>query len=121
MLAYLHLLPLINPYHFQLQNQFGDFSEYTAGVPTSLIESGQQWDYPNAWPPLQHMWIVGLAEAGDEELKKLGENLANKWVVSNWKKWLNGHHMYEKVKYNWQNKVEPNYKSATYCVDSRHP
>lgn len=32
---------------------------YPNGVPTSLRESGQQWDYPNAWPPLQHMLIDG--------------------------------------------------------------
>ncbi|KAM7398979.1 hypothetical protein PAMP_018276 [Pampus punctatissimus] len=34
--------------------------QFPNGVPTSLRESGQQWDYPNAWPPLQHM----LIEAG---------------------------------------------------------
>lgn len=32
---------------------------FSNGVPTSLRESGQQWDYPNAWPPLQHMLIEG--------------------------------------------------------------
>lgn len=32
---------------------------YPGGIPTSLKESGQQWDYPNAWPPLQHMLIDG--------------------------------------------------------------
>ena len=29
------------------------------GISTSLIDSGQQWDYPNAWPPLQLMLIEG--------------------------------------------------------------
>lgn len=33
--------------------------QYPGGIPTSLKESGQQWDYPNAWPPLQHMLIEG--------------------------------------------------------------
>lgn len=33
--------------------------QFPNGVPTSLKESGQQWDYPNAWPPLQHMLIDG--------------------------------------------------------------
>lgn len=32
---------------------------YANGVPTSLSQSGQQWDMPNAWPPLQHMLIEG--------------------------------------------------------------
>lgn len=26
--------------------------EYPGGIPTSLIKSGHQWDFPNAWPPL---------------------------------------------------------------------
>ena len=29
------------------------------GVPTSFEESGQQWDFPNAWPPLQHILVSG--------------------------------------------------------------
>ena len=29
------------------------------GVPTSFENSGQQWDYPNAWPPLQHILVSG--------------------------------------------------------------
>lgn len=33
--------------------------QFPGGVPTSLRESGQQWEYPNAWPPLQHMLIDG--------------------------------------------------------------
>lgn len=33
--------------------------QFPGGVPTSLRKSGQQWDHPNAWPPLQHMLIDG--------------------------------------------------------------
>jgi len=29
------------------------------GVPTSFEDSGQQWDFPNAWPPLQHILVAG--------------------------------------------------------------
>jgi alpha,alpha-trehalase len=29
------------------------------GVPTSMNESGQQWDFPNAWPPLQQILVAG--------------------------------------------------------------
>ncbi|CAN1299793.1 TRE1 [Linum perenne] len=28
-----------------------------AGIATSLTNSGQQWDYPNGWPPLQHQIV----------------------------------------------------------------
>ena len=30
------------------------------GVPTSMMDSGQQWDFPNAWPPLQHILVAGM-------------------------------------------------------------
>ena len=26
-------------------------TEYPAGIPTSLIHTGEQWDYPNSWAP----------------------------------------------------------------------
>ena len=31
---------------------------------TSLVESGQQWDAPNAWPPLQALLVEGLVTYG---------------------------------------------------------
>ena len=34
------------------------------GVATSLIESGEQWDGANAWPPLQAVLADGCADAG---------------------------------------------------------
>jgi alpha,alpha-trehalase len=30
---------------------------FPGGVPTSLQPSGQQWDFPNAWPPLQSFMV----------------------------------------------------------------
>ena len=31
------------------------------GVPVSLTkDTGQQWDFPNAWPPLVHAIILGF-------------------------------------------------------------
>ena len=38
------------------------------GVATSLVKSGEQWDFPNAWPPLQHMLIEGLANSKSEKV-----------------------------------------------------
>lgn len=28
------------------------------GIPSSTIESGQQWDSPNIWPPLEHVSLI---------------------------------------------------------------
>ena len=33
------------------------------GVAASLAHSGLQWDYPNAWPPLQHALVEALEDA----------------------------------------------------------
>lgn len=35
-----------------------------AGVCTTTVASGQQWDAPNAWPPLQDMIVQGFAATG---------------------------------------------------------
>uniref|UniRef100_A0A3P9PQ13 Trehalase n=1 Tax=Poecilia reticulata TaxID=8081 RepID=A0A3P9PQ13_POERE len=58
--------------------------DFPNGVPTSLRDSGQQWDYPNAWPPLQHMLIEGLSKLSSEEGKKLAFDLAQRWIKTNW-------------------------------------
>lgn len=44
--------------------------ERKGGLPTTLVRSGEQWDYPNVWPPLEHMVIMGMYQAGG---KKAGE------------------------------------------------
>lgn len=36
---------------------------YRYGVPTSLQKTGQQWDFPNAWAPLQDLVIRGREAA----------------------------------------------------------
>ena len=35
-----------------------------AGVAASVQNTGQQWDYPNAWPPLQDIIIEAFANTG---------------------------------------------------------
>ncbi|KAJ2742314.1 hypothetical protein GGI20_004576 [Coemansia sp. BCRC 34301] len=34
------------------------------GFPATLVRSGQQWDYPSAWPPLQYVLMRGALTAG---------------------------------------------------------
>ena len=50
------------------------------GVSTTLINSGQQWDLPNAWPPLQHMLIVGLNGTGLPGAQSLALQLTKTWL-----------------------------------------
>lgn len=98
---------------------------YPGGVPTSLKESGQQWDYPNAWPPLQHMLIdgrhgppqispplpffykpealnvafPGLSRVPSEEARQLAFQLAQRWIRSNWLAYTKHAAMFEKVRH----------------------
>lgn len=70
--------------------------DFPGGVPTSLLNSGEQWDYPNAWPPLQAFVIQGLDRSGLEEGRREAEKLAKKWLKSNIMGYLNEHDMFEK-------------------------
>ena len=50
------------------------------GVPTSMEESGQQWDFPNAWPPLQHILVAGLLKTEDAEARKMALTIARRYT-----------------------------------------
>ncbi|XP_060523038.1 trehalase-like isoform X2 [Cylas formicarius] len=56
--------------------------EYLGGVPTSLARSGEQWDLPNAWPPLQEFVVLGLLNSGNENATFIANLFANRWVTS---------------------------------------
>uniref|UniRef100_A0AB38ZEW6 Trehalase n=1 Tax=Oncocephalus sp. TaxID=2944721 RepID=A0AB38ZEW6_9HEMI len=66
------------------------------GIPSSLEHSGEQWDYPNAWPPLQHIVIMGLANTNNSAAEQLAFELAERWVHSNHKAYEETHAMFEK-------------------------
>lgn len=51
-----------------------------AGVQTTEKYTGQQWDAPNGWPPLQWMTIWGLERCGQQELAK---DIAYRWIRLN--------------------------------------
>ncbi|XP_021339900.1 trehalase-like, partial [Mizuhopecten yessoensis] len=70
--------------------------EYEGGVPTSLDQTGQQWDFPNVWPPLQHVWIDGLSNTEHPDLTALALTSAQKWVRSNYIGWQRTRTMFEK-------------------------
>ncbi|XP_026219255.1 trehalase isoform X1 [Anabas testudineus] len=78
--------------------------QFPNGVPTSLSDSGQQWDYPNAWPPLQHMLISGLSKLPSEDAKKLAFDLAQRWIKTNWLAYVKYEAMFEKYDVNGDGK-----------------
>ena len=65
------------------------------GLATTLIESGQQWDAPNGWAPLQWIAVVGLRNYGFD---RLAHEIAQRWVREN----IAGYRRYAKLveKYN---------------------
>lgn len=50
------------------------------GVVTTLVDSGQQWDFPNGWPPLQWATVEGLRHYGYAEL---ADEIVNRWLYVN--------------------------------------
>jgi alpha,alpha-trehalase len=50
------------------------------GVLTTLEQTGQQWDAPNGWAPLQWVTIKGLSNYGHHEL---ADEIAGRWTALN--------------------------------------
>ena len=50
------------------------------GLATTTLDSGQQWDDPNGWAPLQWMAIDGLRSHGEGDL---AADIAQRWVAEN--------------------------------------
>ncbi|XP_057510987.1 probable trehalase [Actinidia eriantha] len=53
------------------------------GIATSLTNSGQQWDFPNGWAPLQHTIVEGLVRSGSKEARSMAEDIAVSWIRTN--------------------------------------
>ncbi|MGS0525282.1 trehalase family glycosidase [Zobellia nedashkovskayae] len=75
------------------QEQADSIAEYIknnflkpGGVVTTLKNTGEQWDAPNGWAPLQWMTIVGLENYGHD---KLANTIAQRWVKLNEKVYAN--------------------------------
>jgi alpha,alpha-trehalase len=63
------------------------------GVVTTLIDTGQQWDWPNGWAPLQWITIKALNEYGETNL---AHEIAKRWVQLNIKVYKNTGKLMEK-------------------------
>ena len=56
----------------------------------------EQWDWPNVWPPLQHMIIEGLGSCDASGAAALAENIAVRWLRNCHVAWLSRGCMDEK-------------------------
>lgn len=50
------------------------------GLQTTLVKTGEQWDAPNGWAPLQWIAIIGLENYNE---KALAKKIAERWVALN--------------------------------------
>ncbi|KAK6619676.1 hypothetical protein RUM43_012433 [Polyplax serrata] len=70
---------------------------FLGGIPASLEMTGQQWDLPNAWPPLQMIAIQGLKKMNLPNANAKAAEMARNWVYSNFKGFHDTQEMFEKV------------------------
>jgi alpha,alpha-trehalase len=47
------------------------------GLATTLVNTGQQWDAPNGWAPLQYLAIEVLKRYGEDDLAR---RIARRWM-----------------------------------------
>lgn len=70
---------------------------FPGGVPTTLKQTGEQWDYPNAWAPMQHWLTEGLRTLDDQRATDLANKWTNRWTLSNYIAYKETNAMFEKV------------------------
>jgi alpha,alpha-trehalase len=49
------------------------------GIVATTLDTGQQWDWPNGWAPLQWIAVAGLTSYGQN---RLAETIACRWMVN---------------------------------------
>jgi alpha,alpha-trehalase len=50
------------------------------GLATTTVDTGQQWDEPNGWAPLQYLAVTGLRRYGQTDL---AQQIATRWIGTN--------------------------------------
>ena len=73
----------------KIENQF----LHQGGIVTTLLQTGQQWDFPNGWAPLQWVAVRGLANYGHQ---RLALEIAQRWCHLNEKVFQDTGQMMEK-------------------------
>ncbi|CAG5051707.1 unnamed protein product [Parnassius apollo] len=69
---------------------------FPGGIPTSLIRSGEQWDFPNAWPPLVSIVVNALRAIDSYESQQMAFHVAQTWVRACLKGFTENKQMFEK-------------------------
>jgi len=70
--------------------------KFLGGTPSSLTVTGEQWDFPNCWSPLQGILIQGLEATGHPGAQKVALELSKRWLVANYRGFQEHEQMFEK-------------------------
>jgi len=80
--------------------------DYIGGIPTSLNNSGQQWDFPNGWAPLQFWAIEGFRALNSNpnwqdpvlsrQLTNVSNSLIQRWITTNYCAYKTFNQIFEK-------------------------
>ncbi|WP_322103048.1 alpha,alpha-trehalase TreF [Paraburkholderia sp. J41] len=63
------------------------------GLATTQVATGQQWDEPNGWAPLQYIAVAGLRRYGQDDL---AQAIATRWIATNLAYYQRTHKLVEK-------------------------
>lgn len=77
-------------------NQTG-VDQFPGGIPNTLVQSGEQWDFPNVWPPMQYLMIESMNALGNDKACEMAFDWASKWIRSNFIAYKQTQAMFEKV------------------------
>ncbi|KAI0988395.1 hypothetical protein GJ496_006250 [Pomphorhynchus laevis] len=84
---------------FQMIKQLNlsGYMDFEGGFATSNTYTKQQWDFPNAWSPLQEIMIEALFNQEDQG-KHMALDLMQRWIFNNYYTYSSGSskNMYEK-------------------------
>ena len=70
---------------------------YPGGVPASDLPTGQQWDFPNAWPPLISLMVNALEGNPNILAQQAALQISQTWINTNYLAWTKYRNMFEKV------------------------
>jgi len=71
--------------------------DYPGGIPSSLHQSGEQWDYPNGWAPNNHIVVEALQKTENARAREAAFSIAQKWVQTTFLAYQQTENMFEKV------------------------
>jgi alpha,alpha-trehalase len=80
-----------------LEQAFKLSTECPGGIPASTCNfSGEQWDFPNVWPPMQYFLIEGIEKYCGSKGKQVAEEMAKRFLVTAFEAWKQTGLMFEK-------------------------